>query len=91
MRVLLGLTALVFKYWLIWRMTARDAVILWIAAFFLLVFGLTIAGARNEKVERRGGPFCGSAPIDYDGFQSCEFGLRNARQGHFAPMRKHVG
>lgn len=80
MRAAVILAALAIKSF-IWvrTMTPRDAVTLWVAAFALLVLMLTIMGGRPSDPNSKGsGPFCGSAPVDYDGFQSCEFKLRDA-------------
>lgn len=80
MRAAVILAALAIKCVLWLRtMTPRDAVILWVAAFALLVLMLTIMGGRPSDPSSNGsGPFCASAPVDYDGFQSCQFKLRDA-------------
>jgi hypothetical protein len=91
MRAAVVLAALVFKYWLVYRMmTPQDIVLLRIAAFGLLVLMLTImGGCTPQKPQPVGEPFCSDREqrrIDYD-FEYCEFKQRRA----FGASRPHEG
>ncbi len=94
MRLTVVLAAIIFKYWLVYRMmTPRDVLILRIAAFALLVLMLTIMGGRPSE-NKRPDEFICSDPAqrrpDYD-YELCEHKLRDVRSGHYAPMRHMVG
>lgn len=81
MRLAVILAALAIKSFLWLRtMTQRDAVILWVAAFALLVLMFTIMGERQNAKNRPAEIICSDPPqrqIDYD-YELCEWKLRDA-------------